>query len=401
MDPRHTPPGSRSRPARDGHDTVRRAVRALCSPQDKPELSREAGFQAGPASSLIPYALRHGLAPLLWHRLSRGRGTSRSVVPPVSPALDPGEEILRQSYLSAMRRAMEMHTALRALDRVLSGSGARCLVWKGAALGHTVYPHPALRPMDDADLLVPSRHLEDVLHALKTLGFHPRRAYPLVWQRQRVVLDLHLDAAHGDRIRARLRSMPLSAERLAAASRPLDGFTRLRRLGAVDTLITSAVHAMKHGFSRDIWLVDVLFLLDRNPGLLDDPEPLQQRVRERGAMLPLRLLAGLLDDWPGRPGARLSDVFREGRPGWIERRFLEAAGSQRPLPNAGEVLFWAAAGSTHGRAAYLRDTLFPPPVVMAQIFRKDRPRSWLPYYPLRLFRVAVQGAAAVWGLLRG
>ena len=78
---------------------------------------------------------------------------------------------LREAYLI---RAVETRTYLHVCDevlRTLSDAHLSCLVVKGAALGRTVYPDPALRPAGDIDLLLRESDLGPAADALRAAGW--------------------------------------------------------------------------------------------------------------------------------------------------------------------------------------------------------------------------------------
>src|SRR5581483_7707204 len=93
---------------------------------------------------LVLVAEAHGLAPLVYSHLA----TSGLPVP--LNAL----RSLRGLYIRH-RKAARIRT--RVLEQILSefdDAEVECLVLKGAALAHLIYPDVALRPMGDLDLLV-------------------------------------------------------------------------------------------------------------------------------------------------------------------------------------------------------------------------------------------------------
>ena len=55
---------------------------------------------------------------------------------------------------------------LATISEYLAAADIPVLIIKGAALAHTVYPHPYLRPMDDGDILVPRHHAEAAIDVL-------------------------------------------------------------------------------------------------------------------------------------------------------------------------------------------------------------------------------------------
>ena len=110
----------------------------------------------GAASSL-------GLAPLLFRNL--GRPELREKVPEAAMAA-----LGRSAHAAACRVAIQ----LGALDRILSAlrrGGVDPVLLKGAALAITLHDQPALRPMQDIDLLVEDGQKENAVRILSELGF--------------------------------------------------------------------------------------------------------------------------------------------------------------------------------------------------------------------------------------
>jgi hypothetical protein len=102
--------------------------------------------QAGPDARWAGWLRGQGLAAYAWRRL-KDTGCASHV--PHACA-----EPLRHAYYAAAGDA-ELHRAeLGAALDCLRAAGITPILFKGAALAHTVYPDPACRPMGDLDLWV-------------------------------------------------------------------------------------------------------------------------------------------------------------------------------------------------------------------------------------------------------
>jgi hypothetical protein len=124
---------------------------------------------------LLEKVERHGMGPLLFRHITL---LHRDI-----PA-----DFLRGLKFLSLRHRQANRILIHTLEQVLSllaSRGMPCLVLKGAALCHTIYPEPGLRPMRDIDLLLTEK---DSLHAhalLQKNGFrsstaaHPDRYYHL------------------------------------------------------------------------------------------------------------------------------------------------------------------------------------------------------------------------------
>ncbi|UCE84677.1 MAG: nucleotidyltransferase family protein, partial [Deltaproteobacteria bacterium] len=151
--------------------------------------------------------------------------------------------------VSEMIRSGELARALCAL----AAAGMRGVLMKGAALAHTIYASPCLRPRADADLLVHERDREAAERVLARCGYTraPRIAgkrieYQAPYYRDahglRHVIDLHwrvfnrqvlADRFPFDELAARAVRVPAIAE----AARALD---------PVDALLVACLHAPAH-----------------------------------------------------------------------------------------------------------------------------------------------------------
>jgi len=174
------------------------------------------------------------------------------------------EAALREAARDARRDAV----LARALD-ALAGSGVPALVFKGAALAHSHYPRPALRPRDDSDVLVAPCHAGAAGRVLAGLGFEAApRAGTVRVMRQRLY-RLHDDAGalHNVDLHWALsnsvRGDALAPRALLARSLPAPALGRHARApGAGDALLIACLHLDAHhpDSPRLLWLLDVHLL---------------------------------------------------------------------------------------------------------------------------------------------
>ena len=83
---------------------------------------------------------------------------------------------LRESYYSTGVRNLLLRRQLGTVLQALAAAAVPAIVLKGAALIETVYDNPALRPMDDVDLLVRRADLAAARQVLERLGYEAGRA---------------------------------------------------------------------------------------------------------------------------------------------------------------------------------------------------------------------------------
>lgn len=102
----------------------------------------------------------------------------------LSPEL---QEALRERYyLTAGDTTLRKEELAKAL-RTLNAAGIIPVLFKGAALAHTVYPDPVCRPMTDLDLWIAPEEMAPAQAALESLGYvqYISHARPIEFQTQR------------------------------------------------------------------------------------------------------------------------------------------------------------------------------------------------------------------------
>lgn len=205
---------------------------------------------------------RRRLAPLVFPLVERlADGEARRAL----------RSLLEADYYGAVQRYLTLVTVLEeVLDR-LASRGVRSAVLKGMALAERVYDHPALRPMEDLDVLVRRVDVPAVAAVLTDHGYAPsptyerdlrgRQATVFVPDRRAAgspLIDVHwdlVDAKSGPGAHAWSRRV---WERLAEIS---VGAARGYALAPTDALVHAAVHlTVNHGLRGLLWTVDLAMM---------------------------------------------------------------------------------------------------------------------------------------------
>jgi hypothetical protein len=159
---------------------------------------------------------------------------------------------------------------LRALLDAFAGAGVRPVLLKGAALAHTHYSRPELRPRSDTDLMIPLQSRALVSHTLETLGY--RRPVEVdgdlaIGQFHFVKDDrhglLHQLDVHWRVSNVRAFADVLSYEELARDCLPVPALgVNAWSPSPVHSLLVACVHRVAHhGDAPDLlWLFDVHLL---------------------------------------------------------------------------------------------------------------------------------------------
>lgn len=216
----------------------------------------------GPPFSQVSAALaKHGLLPLLYHHLRDSRGW------PGLPA-DMRADLADAFHTSAARSFL-IEGELRRIGATNPGLA----VLKGAALGHTLYANPALRPVSDLDLLCEPARVPAVQAQLAALGYHgigltAHRRLGRLARRYRAELPLIANVPGLGRLLVELHwsmaELPHYVELIHPAAllegaQPLAALPAYRAPSPAVLLAYGAGHLALH-HSRDlrlIWLVDL------------------------------------------------------------------------------------------------------------------------------------------------
>jgi hypothetical protein len=218
------------------------------------------------------------------------------------------------------------------------------------------------------------------------LGLRPANLHSAFYTNGAAAFDLHTDLLGASRIRRRADAARFDMERVWHSAVPLEGGGRgLLVLSPPFQFLHLAVHALKHSFSRLIWLVD-LALVTRQL----DWDELLEIARETGTMRPLTYALSSLEsclswDIPSEVRGHLPTLNR------IERLFLDRVKNRRNDARLlGEPLLAFSIPSWGGRLAYTLEYLFPNRDTLAH--DSSSTPSWL-LYPRRLGQALARALA--------
>lgn len=337
----------------------------------------EAGFQ----ERFLAAGRRHGVQALLAHQLQQ------------TPAGDDWPIALRQelSRIAANATARDLMRS-RELARVLAAlaeAGVEPLLIKGAALAYQIYPAPALRSRQDADLLVRESDLSATLGVLAACGYREAQkdrsvsGEPVSAHTQTNYIGRdRFGLVHSFDVHWRVSDTPLFTDllgfdELSAQAVPLPPLgPRARGLGRVHALLLACLHRIHHaqepdrgagvpyyGSERLIWLYDI----HRLSQALTAPqwaEFIDLAAQKRlGAVCRDGLIAARQALGTRLPEPALGFLSAPGTAEEIPLAWLAGSHGRRVLTDLRSLPGWRP------RLALLRETLFPPAAYMLNRYR--------------------------------
>lgn len=326
-------------------------------------------------TGLLSAAEREGMAGLVGLELER-----LASIPGLALPLGPWRAARRRVAVSNMATLAELE-ALRAMLRAL---GRQAVVLKGAALIPGAYRGTVdLRPLGDVDLLLRPLDLAHVVAWLQDRGYRPFAPSSTVLSRGPVSFDLHTEVAGSSWVARKAHAFRLDPDRLWRDASPLDpGDPSALVLSPLHQRLHLVVHALKHSYSRLIWLVDLALALR-------DAEwtTLLMEARASGAVRPLAYAVTLLDAVLGVVAPR---PIVEALPplNGAERAFVRLVTRRSGTEVAGELVVAFGIPGLIGKLAYLAELGFPRAEVLARHYPLTPP--WL-LYPRRVARLTALG----------
>jgi hypothetical protein len=308
-------------------------------------------------------------------------------------------------------RAMAMQRELLRVHGILEAAGIPHVFLKGAYLAYCVYPHPALRPLRDLDILIPPERLMDARAALIAGGLTTLRRFEVMPESMKessqhlpplfagtVMVELHRRALHLDHDHQPGQDLADDPTFWSCCVSGTISGTPITAPSAQDQLIHIVVHAVyDHALSNGpLLLSDLGFLAAQAP--IDWPA-LRRRAEQMGYARGFDLALALLREYWGTDTATASRSTPPA-PGASDAPVtLHAADHAEPPKPIKELALrlMLRSGGAGNDAAVLRDlrearsslarlrillsAACPPRAVLSYAFGvpEDSPSIWLHY----------------------
>ncbi len=295
----------------------------------------------------------------------------------------------KEYYLSIAARNIVNINALENLEDALGRDRIEVMTLKGASLFNTTYPDIGMRPMVDLDLMVSPDKQQRLVSLLCDLGYRENPLLPHIFNKDRVVIDMHTHALNIDRVANRAGLFPAGMGPIWSKSTPWrEDCQWLRRPDELDNILLLSQHCMKHSFSKLIWLVDVLKLIMNKDIMFW--AALIKRANYLGQGKSVSYTFYLLDRIFSRrptPGSGFEDPFYSLSR--LERGILEAKASGKSIEFIGPIMSMSCVQGFRNKVALGWESLFPrDEIVKEKIIGILKVKNVF-YYPPRFFKIVV------------
>ena len=340
----------------------------ICAGQLEPEESRLQklrGYMStvNDAKSLVQLAVKEGMAGLLYKNLEKS-GSLETLNPQ-------HKQRLYTTYYLTIRHNLKLVHALNEILKPMMQRRVKVVLMQGISLLQQVYQDIGLRPMNDIDLWVLPTGYADLVDCLVNRGFKKNSIYPNTYSRGEVVLDIHTHILGGDRINSRNLLIDIDQEEIFQSARPVDmKFTSALCLNPSDQFLYLSLHALKHNLERLIWLVDIKNLTADWDS--SDWQTLVKRAEQIGQKATLLYMLYLLVKiFSMKLPAEISSLLESWQPNFFERRALNRRINGRSISNWSQLMLISADKRLRDRVSFFRETLFPRPDILRQVFPQE------------------------------
>jgi len=311
-------------------------------------------------SRLIDIAVKEGLAGFLYKSLLKAG---------LLETLNPHhKQRLYTTYYLTIRHNLKLIHALNEILKPLNEKKIQVILMQGISLLQLVYRDIGLRPMNDMDLWVLPNNYPDLADCLVGQGFKCNSLYPQTFNKGEVMLDVHTHFLWADRIKSRDVLIKIGQEEIFKSAQLINvENTAALFLNPSDQFLYLSLHALKHNLERLIWLVDIISLITKWE--LSDWKALIMRAEELWQQATLFYMLYILTNiFKLRLPYEISSYLDGWKPNIFERRVLNRRVKGSPIPTWGQLVLISAGKGIGERISFVKETLFPRPKILRQVF---------------------------------
>ena len=312
---------------------------------------------------LVDLAVKEGLAGLLYKTLLKA-----GLLETINPH---HKQRLYTAYYLTIRHNLKLIHALNEILKPLMQVQIQVVLLQGISLLQQVYRDIGLRPMNDMDFWILPKQYPDLVDCLTNHGYKRNRIYPGTFSRGEVVLDIHTHILGGDRINSRDLLINIGQEDIFKEAQLIHtGNTAGMCLNSADQFLYLSMHALKHNLERLIWLVDIKSLVSNWD--VSDWNALINRAKKMGQPLTLLYMLFILKNvFQFKLPSDILSYLDSWEPNFFERRVLTRRINGRPISTWSQLLLISAGKKVCDRISFVRETLFPRPDILRQVFPQE------------------------------
>jgi Uncharacterised nucleotidyltransferase len=309
---------------------------------------------------LIALAVKEGLAGFLYKSLLKA-GFLETLIPT-------DKQKLYNNYYLTIRHNLKLIHTLNEILGPFDQNDIQVVLMQGISLLQQVYRDIGLRPMTDMDLWVLPPDYPKLIDCLIDQGFRRNSLYPDTFIKGEIMLDIHTHILGADRIRNRDLLLTKCQENIFNNAQVIN-FERTAALclSPSDQFLYLSLHALKHNFERLIWLVDIKNLVSR--WKFPAWHRLMNRAEELGQKATLDYMIYLLKNiFCFKLPSEISAHFDNRRPDIFERKILQKRVNGDSIPTWAQLILISTGKRMRERISFVKETLFPRPKILRQVF---------------------------------
>lgn len=294
---------------------------------------------------------------------------------------------IESTYNGILKVNLNYQGFLLIIEDILKSYNINAMVLQGISL-LKIYGDSGLRPMTDMDILVKPEDKKIILSSLKKAGFNaPFAGNPYLFIENNLLLDIHTHPLNIDRISSRKYIFPEDITGFWERASSFYGFDPLLlAMDNYDSYLCLSAHALKHCYSKIIWLCDLNELLRQ---ILKDKNGWNILVNRAGFYGQRRIMTYSLMmlelfykiHIPGEVKKELD--FKSINP--VERRILWLTSRGARFETAGIILSIFNIKKPVNKIRFLKESVFPGKKVMAMMMNRRYAKTKLKDYHGRMF----------------
>jgi hypothetical protein len=299
---------------------------------------------------------------------------------------------IQEIYNQTKQHTLAVAAEAKSLSARVEKAGIPLVALQGLSL-LSVYGNPGLRPLGDVDLMVKQGYRECFTALLRKSGYQNLiMTYPNIFCKGEIKIDLHTHILNLNRIKARSYLFPRDLTHMWERATPLfDQVRGILMLNPSDNFIALSAHALKHSYSRLIWLVDLHELLLQLIQDVDGWESLVASARfwrqEKVVLYALILMEGIFGL---KVPFRIKSGLRIHSLNILEKHILRLK-LRGFSSNELYIALWLCNIQGAGtKLKFIKETVFPEPDIMAQIFANSLPITKPSFYGKRAADVIIR-----------